>query len=81
MANVLFTNVRIFDGGGDQPYNGEVLVQGNRIARVTRTGERSALVAVFFCLWIDRDRWRRQHPDAGHGRGAHAFFVERPTIA
>ena len=38
MANVLFTNVRIFDGSGDQPYNGEVLVQGNRIARVTRTG-------------------------------------------
>ena len=77
MANVLFTNVRIFDGSGDPPYNGEVLVQGNRIARVTR----SALVAVFFCLRIDRDRWRRQHPDAGHGRGAHAFFLERPTIA
>ena len=38
MANTLFTNVRIFDGSGDQPYNGEVLVQGNRIARVTRTG-------------------------------------------
>ena len=37
MANTLFTNVRIFDGSGDQPFAGEVLVQGNRIARVTRT--------------------------------------------
>jgi imidazolonepropionase-like amidohydrolase len=36
MANVLFTNVRIFDGSGVQPYAGEVLVQGNRIARVAR---------------------------------------------
>src|SRR5258707_118375 len=36
MANVLFTNVRIFDGSGGQPYTGEVLVQGNRIARVAR---------------------------------------------
>ena len=32
MANVLFTNVRILDGIGRQPYAGEVLVQGNRIA-------------------------------------------------
>ena len=80
MANVLFTNVRIFDGSGDQPYNGEVLVQGNRIARVTRR-QRSAFVAVFVCLWSDGDRWRRQHADAGHGRGAHAFFVERPAVA
>ena len=47
MANVLFTNVRIFDGSGDQPYTGEVLVQGNRIARVTRltNGARSLPVA------------------------------------
>ena len=37
MANTLFTNVRIFDGSGEQPFAGEVLVQGNRIARVTRT--------------------------------------------
>jgi imidazolonepropionase-like amidohydrolase len=36
MANVLFTNARIFDGAGAQPYAGEVLVQGNRIARVAR---------------------------------------------
>jgi len=37
MADVLFTNVRIFDGSGDLPYGGEVLVQGNRIARVQRS--------------------------------------------
>ncbi|MEN3296659.1 MAG: hypothetical protein V7642_5912 [Burkholderiales bacterium] len=36
MANVLFTNVRIFDGSGTQPFNGEVLVEGNRIQRVAR---------------------------------------------
>ncbi len=36
MANVLFTNVRVFDGSGAQPYTGEVLVQGNRILRVAR---------------------------------------------
>ena len=40
MANVLFTNARILDGSGAQPYTGEVLVQGNRIARVGR-GVRS----------------------------------------
>jgi len=36
MADVLFTNVRIFDGSGDPPYPGEVLVQGQRITRVQR---------------------------------------------
>lgn len=36
MANTLFTNVRILDGTGAQPYTGEVLVQGNRIARVAK---------------------------------------------
>ena len=40
MPNVLFTNVRIIDGSGAQPYSGEVLVQGNRIARVAK-GVRS----------------------------------------
>jgi len=38
VANVLFTNVRVFDGSGAMPYAGEVLVQGNRIARVGRGG-------------------------------------------
>ena len=36
MANIVFTNVRIFDGTGELPYQGEVQVQGNRIQRVAR---------------------------------------------
>jgi imidazolonepropionase-like amidohydrolase len=36
MANIVFTNVRIFDGTGELPYQGEVMVQGNRILRVAR---------------------------------------------
>ena len=46
MADIHFTNVRIFDGGGEQPFKGELLVSGNRIARVTRnaTGMRSPAV-------------------------------------
>src|SRR5689334_4801908 len=39
--NVLFTNVRIIDGTGAAPFAGEVLVQGNRVARVARGGLRS----------------------------------------
>jgi imidazolonepropionase-like amidohydrolase len=38
MADVHFTNVRIFDGGGETPFTGDVLVQGNRISRVVKTG-------------------------------------------
>jgi imidazolonepropionase-like amidohydrolase len=44
MANVLFTNVRVIDGTGAQPYAAEVLIQGNRISRIAR-GARSAPVA------------------------------------
>jgi imidazolonepropionase-like amidohydrolase len=46
MADIHFTNVRIFDGGGEAPFMGEVLVQGDRIARVVRSGHgvRSAPV-------------------------------------
>jgi len=40
MANVLFTNVRVFDGTGEYPFTGEVLIQGNRVRRVAR-GSRS----------------------------------------
>jgi imidazolonepropionase-like amidohydrolase len=36
MANVLFTNVRILDGTGELPYQGEVLVSGNRIQKIAR---------------------------------------------
>ena len=42
MADVLFTNVRIFDGGGEAPFTGDVLVQGNRIARVVQDRLRRA---------------------------------------
>jgi imidazolonepropionase-like amidohydrolase len=44
MANVLFTNVRIIDATGAQPYPGDVLIQGNRIARIGR-GTRSLTAA------------------------------------
>jgi imidazolonepropionase-like amidohydrolase len=48
MADVLFTNVRIFDGSGAAPYAGEVLVQGNRIRRVARAsgGARTSVAGV-----------------------------------
>ncbi len=46
MANVLFTNVRIFDGTGALPYAGEVLVQGNRIARVARGNRALPMVGM-----------------------------------
>jgi imidazolonepropionase-like amidohydrolase len=38
MGEILFRNVRILDGTGEAPYNGEVQVQGNRIRRVSRGG-------------------------------------------
>ncbi len=44
--NVLFTNVRIIDGTGAAPYPGEVLVQGNRIARVARGGKLPPVASV-----------------------------------
>ena len=44
MANVLFTNIRIIDGSGAPPFQGEVLVQGNRIMRVAR-GARTIQMA------------------------------------
>ena len=37
MADTLFTNVRILDGSGQNPYTGSVLVQGNRIRQVGRS--------------------------------------------
>ena len=33
MARTLITDVTIFDGSGREPFAGEVLVQGNRIAK------------------------------------------------
>jgi imidazolonepropionase-like amidohydrolase len=37
MAQTLFTNVRILDGTGTQPYSGSVLVEGNRIRQLGRS--------------------------------------------
>ena len=37
MTQTLFTNVRILDGTGTQPYAGSVLVDGNRIRQVGRS--------------------------------------------
>jgi imidazolonepropionase-like amidohydrolase len=47
MADVLFTNVRIFDGGGEQPFTGDVLVSGDKISRVVKTsyGQRTPPIA------------------------------------
>jgi len=42
MSDVLFSNVKIVDGSGAQPFAGEVLVQGNRIRRIARKGKRIA---------------------------------------
>ncbi len=46
MGNVLFSNVRIFDGSGEFPYAGEVLVQGNRIKRVSRGARTMPMTGV-----------------------------------
>jgi len=49
MSDILFTNARVFDASGAQPFDGEVLIQGNRITQVRRgKGEatRSAGVQV-----------------------------------
>lgn len=34
--NILITNARIFDATGAEPFNGEVLIEGNRISQVRR---------------------------------------------
>ena len=44
--NVLFTNVRIIDGTGAAPFAGEVLVQGNRVARVAHGGRLPPMAGV-----------------------------------
>ena len=36
MNQFLFTNVNVFDASGDMPFAGEVLVEANKIVRVTR---------------------------------------------
>ena len=39
MTATLFTNVRVIDGDGNEPFSGEVLVEGNRIKQVAKAGE------------------------------------------
>lgn len=39
MKNILFSNVRIFDGTGSEPFAGEVAVEGERISAIRRMGE------------------------------------------
>jgi len=46
MANVLFTNVQILDGSGNQPYRGEVLIEGKRISRVSPAGTGMPMAGV-----------------------------------
>jgi imidazolonepropionase-like amidohydrolase len=46
MANILFTNVRVIDGSGAPPYAGEVLIQGNRISRISRGGRAAPIAGV-----------------------------------
>ena len=73
MANVLFTNARILDGSGAAPFTGDVLVQGNRIARVGR-GVRAlppADTVIVDAGGCDADARAR--------RGAHALLLERPA--
>src|SRR5688572_19145333 len=36
MSRTLFANVKVLDCTGDKPFDGEVLVEGNRITRVGR---------------------------------------------
>ena len=39
MAATLFTNVKIIDGDGNEPFKGDVLVNGNRIKSVAKARE------------------------------------------
>src|SRR5687768_3185354 len=40
MTRTAFTNVRIFDGTGEDPYVGDVLVEGKRILEVARAQQK-----------------------------------------
>ena len=71
---VLFTNVRIFDGSGAAPYSGDGPGAGQ--PHRARGPRRLALAAG---AGVTRHRRRRRDADARHGRGAHAFLVERPA--
>ena len=40
MARTVFTNISIYDGTGKKPSRGEVSVQGNRIEKVAKNGQK-----------------------------------------
>lgn len=40
MPQTLFSNVRILDGSGADPYDGDVLIQGNRIKQIAAAGSK-----------------------------------------
>ena len=69
MSDTLFTNVKIFDGSGSEPYQGEVLVHGNRIksigggsSRITPDG--TTVVDVIFTHARSPDFCRPRHRSA-----------------
>jgi imidazolonepropionase-like amidohydrolase len=39
VSRILLTNIRVFDGTGQAPFDGQVLIESDRIAQITRTGE------------------------------------------
>lgn len=53
MTDTLFTNVRVFDGGGEAPFTGDVLVQGNKISRVVKAGFGQSSAPVLGARIID----------------------------
>jgi imidazolonepropionase-like amidohydrolase len=53
MADILFTNVRVFDGSGETPFMGDVLVSGNTISRVSKNAYGARPVSVMGAQVID----------------------------
>jgi imidazolonepropionase-like amidohydrolase len=53
MASTLFTNVRILDGSGARAYAGEVLVQGNRISRISPAGAGARMMPTSGATVVD----------------------------
>ena len=70
-TDVLFTNVRILDGTGAQPYTGRCW------SRATASAASAAARAALAAGRRHRDRRRRRDADARHVRGAHALLVEQ----
>jgi len=44
MNTTIYTNVRVIDGSGEMPFDGEVLVEGNLISAVSRSSEPLSMV-------------------------------------